>query len=85
MIKQCILISIISILLLSCTCAPSSELERALLLSKNNRKELEKVLDHYSCSKTDSLKYKAAVFLIENMPFYIYSSGEQLERNLRSN
>lgn len=80
MIKQCIFISIISILLLSCTCAPSSELERALLLSKNNRKELEKVLDHYSCSKTDSLKYKAAVFLIENMPKQYSYSGSFIEK-----
>ena len=51
----------------------------ALQSAKNNRKELEKVLRHYQKNPTDSLKYKAACFLIENMPFYTYSYGEQLE------
>ena len=45
-----------------------------------SRKELEKVLDHYSCSKTDSLKYKAAVFLIENMPKQYSYSGSFIEK-----
>lgn len=54
-------------------------LEAALLSAKNNRKELEKVLCHYQKNPADSLKYKAACFLIENMPFYTYSDGEQLE------
>ena len=44
-----------------------------------NKKELQKVLHYYKKNPIDSLKYKAACFLIENMPFYIYSSGEQLE------
>jgi hypothetical protein len=43
-------------------------LEAALQLAGNNRPELEKVLQHYSSNPTDSLKYKATVFLIENMP-----------------
>jgi len=42
-------------------------LEYALQLAGKNRPELEKVLARY---KNDSLKYRAAVFLIENMPDY---------------
>jgi len=42
-------------------------LECALKLSKENRKELEYVLDFYK-NGNDSLKYQAACFLISNMP-----------------
>ena len=51
----------------------------ALQSAKNNRKELEKVLRRYQKNPADSLKYKAACFLIENMPFYSYSTSKQLE------
>ena len=37
----------------------------ALQQAKHNKAELEKVLKHF---KHDSLKYRAACFLIENMP-----------------
>ncbi|MDR0559181.1 MAG: hypothetical protein LBG92_03365 [Prevotellaceae bacterium] len=43
-------------------------LEQALIFAGDNRLELEKVLERYSAKPEDSLKYKAAVFLIENMP-----------------
>ena len=43
-------------------------LEDALRLAGDNRPELEKVLAHYRQNPEDSLKYRAAVFLIENMP-----------------
>jgi hypothetical protein len=75
-----IFITIISILLLSCTNIPTPELDEALLLSKNNRKELEKVLDHYSHLRTDSLKYMAAIFLIKNMPKQYSYSGRFMEK-----
>jgi len=39
-----------------------------LQLAGGNQKELVKVLEHYRKNPADSLKYKAAVFLIENMP-----------------
>lgn len=58
---------------------PLSSLDIALQSASENRKELEKILCHYRINMTDSLKYKAACFLIENMPFYFYSDGEQLE------
>lgn len=47
-------------------CRPSdSQLEGALRLAKENRPELEKVLQHY---QNDSLKLEAAKFLIRHMP-----------------
>ena len=45
-----------------------------------NRVELEKVLFRYQIDPTDSLKYRAACFLIENMPYYTYYKGKQLDR-----
>ncbi len=56
-----------------------TSVEASLRSSGVNRKELEKVLHHYQKNPADSLKYKDACFLIENMPFYTYSYGEQLE------
>jgi hypothetical protein len=44
----------------------------------NNRVELEKVLRHYT---NDSLKYIAAYFLIENMPYHYSFTGEEVEYN----
>ena len=46
----------------------SSEVEQALILAGNNRSELERVLAYYGNNAADSLKYRAAVFLIANMP-----------------
>lgn len=59
---------------------PISSLELALRMAKGNRTELEKVLYYYQQDATDSLKYKAACFLIENMPYHSYTDGEQLEK-----
>ena len=42
-----------------------SSLDYALQRSGDNRRELEKVLEHY---RDSGLKYDAARFLIENMP-----------------
>jgi hypothetical protein len=54
-------------------------LELALQFAGDNRPELEKVLKHYS-SPGDSLKYRAAAFLIRNMPYYYSYKSPQLER-----
>lgn len=59
-----------------------SQLEVALLQAGKNRMELEKVLCRYQASPEDSLKYKAACFLIENMPYYTYYKGKLLEQYL---
>lgn len=55
-------------LFLSCNKRSSSYIEHTLSLAGSNRIELEKVITHYSNDKADSLKLKAAIFLIENMP-----------------
>ena len=55
-------------------------LEDALQMAGDNRPELEKVLAHYSKKPEDSLKYKAAVFLIENMPgHYSYKNEDYVQ------
>lgn len=60
----------------------TSLLEEALQQAGENRSELEKVLLRYKIVPADSLKYKAACFLIENMPYYTYYRGKQLEQYL---
>ena len=57
------------------TACNSSKLEQALSLAGTNRPELEKVIQHYSQSPADSLKLKAAIFLIENMPGHYTVTG----------
>ena len=56
------------LLLFSCKGRQTNYLEQALALAGDNRPELEKVLQRYASNPGDSLKYRAAVFLIENMP-----------------
>lgn len=63
-------------MLVSCTHEPN-RLEMALQLAGGNRAQLQKVLDSYM---DDSEKYKAACFLIENMPFYGSYEGKALEK-----
>ncbi|GHT53165.1 hypothetical protein AGMMS49982_15470 [Bacteroidia bacterium] len=46
----------------------SPEVENVLKQAGDNRSELEKVLRHYSQDSADSLKLRAAEFLIVNMP-----------------
>ncbi|NDV58507.1 hypothetical protein [Bacteroides sp. 519] len=54
-----------------------SKLDHAKEFAGNNRIELEKVLKHYA---NDSLKYKAACFLIENMPYYYSYKHERINQ-----
>ena len=61
------LLLLIAVLFLFSCMGTEDRLERALALSGENRTELEKVLEYY---KDDSLKYRAACFLIENMPYH---------------
>ena len=69
---------ICTFIFLFCTCKNSADqsLSFALNLSGENRLELEKVLTHYNSNPKDSLKYEAAVFLIENMPYHSYISPD---------
>lgn len=47
------------------------EKDTVALLAGKNKKELKRVLNHYSRDKADSLKLKAAKFLIDNMSYHI--------------
>ncbi|MCR9011624.1 hypothetical protein [Gabonibacter chumensis] len=72
-----------TIAFLSCSIACSDSLpplEYALQRSGENRPEWEKVLKHYSVLATDSLKYKAACFLIENMPGHFWYESDELSK-----
>lgn len=69
---------LLEIVILSSCGKQSSNLEKALVLSGTNRTELEQVLAHYSCNPSDSLKLKAAEFLISNMPGHFSYYGNSL-------
>lgn len=60
-------VSFLVLLLLTCSCSGNRRLQFALEFAGDNRTELEKVLEHY---KDNTLKYKVACFLIENIPRY---------------
>lgn len=49
------------------SCTPSDLIHLSLEKAGKNRYELEKVLKHYTHNPSDSLKLKAARFLIANM------------------
>ena len=66
------------LLLFSCNQEPDG-LEQALRFAGENRPELEKVLAHYASDPNDSLKYKSAVFLIENMPGHYSLKARELD------
>lgn len=60
--------------LMSC----DSRLKDALLQAGENRSELEVVLEHFK-NDPDTLKYGAARFLIENMPYHYSYVGKSME------
>ena len=62
-----------------------SILEIALQQAGENRVELEKVLSRYQIDPADSLKYRAACFLIENMPYYTSVSYTHLVKKNMTN
>lgn len=64
--------------LLFCCSKPQNEVEAALAQAGKNRKELEKVIQHYQ-QPDDSLKLKAALFLIKQLPLGSNYIGEQVE------
>ena len=70
------------VLFVFASCTPKDALlEHALEKAGTNRAELEKVLNRYR--DTDEEKYRAACFLIRNMPFYHSYEGKELEKYLR--
>lgn len=74
--------SIVVLLLLSCT-KQDAGLELAFKMAGKNRAELEKVISHYAADPADSLKLKAAKFLITNMPWHYSYGGEYMEEYRR--
>src|SRR6478735_1320191 len=67
----------LTLLFFSCQHNPQ-KVEDALKLAGNNRIELEKVINHYKANK-DSLKLKAAYFLIQNMTMKFSREGKELK------
>lgn len=63
------------VLLASC----NQDLDYSLELSASNRSELEKVLNHFK-DDSNPLKYEAAKFLIENMPYHLAYYGSEAEK-----
>lgn len=64
-------LTILISLLLFCSCNQfPPEVQNALHKANDNRRELESVLGHYSEAPSDSLKLRAACFLISNMPHH---------------
>lgn len=56
--------------LTSAACTHNATLEQALRYAGDNRPQMEKVLDHYATDPADSLKLRAARYLVENMPYH---------------
>lgn len=68
--KLIIFTAIICTLIFACSNHPSG-VEDTLSQAGSNRGELEKVLCYYRASPEDSLKYRAACFLIDNMKWHL--------------
>ncbi len=64
------LITLVFLLYVLTSCVKNTELENALEMAGSNRSELEKVLNHYRKNPADSLKLRAAEFLISNMIYH---------------
>lgn len=62
--------------LAACSYRKPDYLKQSLQLARENRGELEKVLDHY---KDHPQKLEAARFLIENMPYHYSFTGKGME------
>lgn len=69
---------LLSLLITGCSKYPK-DVNSALKQAGNNREELETVISHYSKDPKDSLKLKAAYFLIGNMPDQYYIEGQSLD------
>lgn len=74
------LICIVFLFLLPACTSKVSRLEIALQQAKGNKEELVKVLRYF---ENDSLKYRAACFLIENMPYHDYYEGKDFKKYLK--
>ena len=73
--KRTLLLFFTIIFLISCKQKAPGDIEKVLESAKGNRAELEKVISHYE-QPSDSLKLKAAYFLIENMKGQCYATSK---------
>lgn len=69
---------LISALTLISLVACNPRLDSALEQAGENREEMEKVLGHFK-NDPDTLKYSAAKFLIENMPYHYTQKGKYVD------
>lgn len=65
---SCIFCIALNLLFGSCSQSTRNPLEDVFALAGKNRRELKRVIKHYGTDPADSLKLKAAEFLILNMP-----------------
>lgn len=67
---------LLTITLGACSSENDKRIQYALKRAGDNRVQLEQVLEHY---KDSGLKYKAACYLIENMPYYYGYDGALID------
>lgn len=72
-------IPLIFLSLIMISCSNNKMLEMALDEADDNRTELLKVINHYSKNNKDSLKLKAAIFLISNLKGHHTKTSAALE------
>lgn len=70
------LLTVLIILFSSCMSEYEKDIAFALSIAENNKEEIQKVLNYY---KGDSLKYKAAIFLLKNVPYHYCYKGWQID------
>ena len=71
MVKNVTLFFIVTTLSFICGCYPyGRKIEKSLRYAAHNRGQLEQVLQYYQKNDADSLKFEAARYLIENMPYH---------------
>ena len=71
-------IKIMAFLVVAAITSCNDTLDQSLELAGDNRLELEKVLAYFEDDE-DPLKYEAACFLIENMPYHYAPKGENVD------
>ena len=80
--KNRVTVSLFCIMFLMHSCS-LSPLDRSLKMAGKNKGELQKVLDHYSEFPVDSLKYKAACYLIKHIPYYYSYAPNEIVDSLK--
>lgn len=74
------LLFFVIVLCYACSQSADADLENTLKSAGKNRPELEYVLDYYSRHDKDSLKYRSARYLLENMTYhYSYKSNKKID------